>query len=348
MEHVTSTSPAGTWEYHLAHWPENARAALEALADDAGLPREWHATTLVVPGERRHDVDLLLERLQAVPAPAPVLPPAGWYPDPWGLAPWRWWDGAHWTGYVPTPTPEKRPWYPPRASRDAGPRAGWIALLGFVFAEVLSTVFVLVATALGAEVDGLTSLIAGQVGLWAGLLGACIVAARRHADGSLRAYGLDRLTWRDLGRGTLACLVGRFGAGLIAAALLPLLPDEPIRRTTSISGGLDRSPLTVAVVVLIVVVGAPFFEELFFRGLVQGSLGARYSSRFAIWGQALCFAVVHYQFGMGVTQAVLTLVTIFFFGLVLGILRWRYERLAPGMVAHAVFNVIAVIVIYST
>lgn len=32
--------------------------------------------------------------------------PAGWHPDPWGLAALRWWDGATWTGHIsgpPTP-----------------------------------------------------------------------------------------------------------------------------------------------------------------------------------------------------------------------------------------------------
>ena len=32
---------------------------------------------------------------------APPLPPAGWYPDPWGRARLRWWDGSAWTGDVP-------------------------------------------------------------------------------------------------------------------------------------------------------------------------------------------------------------------------------------------------------
>lgn len=29
--------------------------------------------------------------------PTPQAQPAGWYADPWGVAPWRWWDGAQWS-----------------------------------------------------------------------------------------------------------------------------------------------------------------------------------------------------------------------------------------------------------
>ncbi len=40
---------------------------------------------------------------QPVPAPTPPPPtgqPAGWYPDPWGQAPWRWYDGHAWTAHI--------------------------------------------------------------------------------------------------------------------------------------------------------------------------------------------------------------------------------------------------------
>ncbi|MHB1986474.1 MAG: DUF2510 domain-containing protein [Acidimicrobiales bacterium] len=48
-----------------------------------------------------------LERLaKTAPAPAnaldipPITIPAGWYPDPSGQAPLRWWDGRAWVGYT--------------------------------------------------------------------------------------------------------------------------------------------------------------------------------------------------------------------------------------------------------
>lgn len=46
---------------------------------------------------------LLLIRWQARSSVAlpvsPVCPP-GWYADPWGEAPSRWWNGFNWTGRV--------------------------------------------------------------------------------------------------------------------------------------------------------------------------------------------------------------------------------------------------------
>lgn len=35
------------------------------------------------------------------PTPQPMPPPPGWYPDPWGQAAYRWFDGCQWTGITP-------------------------------------------------------------------------------------------------------------------------------------------------------------------------------------------------------------------------------------------------------
>ncbi len=55
------------------------------------------------------------------PPPSPTPPPPGWYDDPWGESPKRWWDGTEWThhrsdaGSVPTGPPGPAP----AASLDA-------------------------------------------------------------------------------------------------------------------------------------------------------------------------------------------------------------------------------------
>jgi len=134
-----------------------------------------------------------------------VRPPAGWYPDPWGQAPWRWWDGTVWTGYAgasdrPPISARRRArgWFPPRDNHDGALRGGGIALAGFVAAYVASLGFALLTVAAGASVHSIVVTAAGQVGLWGGFFVACVVAARRQGDHSLAQLGLrDRpgVTW---------------------------------------------------------------------------------------------------------------------------------------------------------
>lgn len=42
----------------------------------------------------------------------PTNAPAGWHRDPWGAAPWRWWDGRTWTAHVTAATATRRPRLP--------------------------------------------------------------------------------------------------------------------------------------------------------------------------------------------------------------------------------------------
>ncbi len=99
--------------------------------------------------------------------------------------------------------------------------------------------------------------------------------------------------------------------------------------------------LGLAVVYLIAVVGAPFFEELYFRGLVQGTLTARWGVGIGIGVQALLFAVVHLDPSNGWGN-VGTFVIITIVGLGLGTIRYVSKRLPPGMFTHAGYNAIIV------
>ena len=72
------------------------------------------------------------------------------------------------------------------------------------------------------------------------------------------------------------------------------------------------------------------WEEIAFRGLIQGRLESVVGRTEALWLTAALFAIIHASW--------LSLPYLFLLGLVLGILRQRSQSLLPGMVLHGVHN----------
>src|SRR6185436_11066334 len=98
------------------------------------------------------------------------------------------------------------------------------------------------------------------------------------------------------------------------------------------------------VIVFLTVVGAPFVEELFFRGLLMSGLVARFGVPLGIVLQAVVFGLVH----LTRTDAVSNLGVFLLIapvGAVLGVLRVGYKRLGTGMMTHAVYNGILITVL---
>ena len=278
---------------------------------------------------------------EAVASPSP-----GWHADPWGAAALRWWDGTEWTGHTSALVTPAKPWFPPRDAERTGIRGGGIAIVGFVASFLLSIVAVVILVGLDEPGGPLVTLAASALVLWTGDYVACRVAVQRHGTGSLTDLGLAPLTKRDVGTGLLAGLIARVGSFVVAVPFVLLFPDDFDGSGTSFGQGVEPGLDTAIVLTLVAVVGAPFFEELFFRGLVQSVLTLRWGARTAVCVQAALFAAVHLvNPDMSFGQYVLTFVSIGFTGLVLGAVRWRTGRLGPGMVAHAAFNVVAVVVI---
>ena len=182
----------------------------------------------------------------------------------------------------------------------------------------------------------------GVVGLWVGLLGAVVVVARRAGAGPTpRAVA----GWVGLRVAGVWDLIGGGAAGLVSQYLLvPLLylPAEqfdpglahrlsaPAQQDT----GAVHGPLAALVLVLVLVVGAPLVEEVFFRGLVLRGLSARAGPVAGVVVTALLFALAHFQ--------ALQFAGLAAFGLVLGVLARRGRRLGPSVAAHAAFNAAAV------
>lgn len=212
------------------------------------------------------------------------------------------------------------------------------AVVGFLLGNALS---ILVAGAwLAATGDHdlpLGGLALAQVGLWVGLLGVPLWAARLKGSGSVvRDFGL-RVEWRDALRGVpigVACQLV-----LVPLIYLPFRSlfdledlDEPARQLTDKAHGVGFVALA-----LVLVIGAPIIEELFFRGLLLRSLARRFGDGWALAGSAFAFALAHFQ---GPQFPALLAV-----GVVFGLLAQRSGRLGPGIFAHAGFNAVVVVVL---
>ena len=91
----------------------------------------------------------------------------------------------------------------------------------------------------------------------------------------------------------------------------------------------------LALLVVVVVLGAPLVEELVYRGLLQGALTRRLSDVLGLAVAALWFALIHFQ--------PIEYPGLFLAGLAFGVCMVRTDRLGMSIVAHAAFNATALV-----
>lgn len=239
---------------------------------------------------------------------------------------------------------------PEAPSAPAPARTPWWGLgdvlVGFAFGLLgaqLAISLILAATDRTVdEVDDLPlSLVAlSQLGLWLGLLGIPAVVTRLKGRGLVEDLGL-RLRWPDLWRGGLVgALLQLVALPLLYWPLLELLGksasdlEGPAREMTDRADG----PLGVVLLVLLVGIGAPIVEEVFYRGLFQRALLKRGLPPAAAIGiNAVVFGASHGQ--------LLQLPALVLFGAVAGVLAHRSGRLGPAITADVAFNMVTVVVL---
>jgi membrane protease YdiL (CAAX protease family) len=84
------------------------------------------------------------------------------------------------------------------------------------------------------------------------------------------------------------------------------------------------------------VVAAPLFEEIFFRGfLFEGFQHSRLGPRGAVFLTSLAWTILHVQYGM------YELGTIFILGVIFGVARLKTQSIYPPLAMHALFNFFA-------
>lgn len=104
-----------------------------------------------------------------------------------------------------------------------------------------------------------------------------------------------------------------------------------------IQASANAHPWTTLAILLSAVTVAPFCEETFFRGFFFQGLRLRIN----VWAAVILSAIV-FGFAHGDLGSLALLIVI---GLLLAILRWKTRSIWPGMVLHALNNLLAAIVI---
>lgn len=142
----------------------------------------------------------------------------------------------------------------------------------------------------------------------------------------------------DLAIGLLVAVVAQVGAvgvGTLVAWLIDL-EDESAADNTAILTDAEGSPW-LWVMIAIVVIGAPFSEEILFRGLILRAFEKRAGKIIAVIASTLLFTVVHVN-GSELDGQLVLWASIATVGLVLGIAAVWVNRLWPCIIAHIIFN----------
>lgn len=202
---------------------------------------------------------------------------------------------------------------------------GWVS--GLLFASLLFGSWV---AATGQDETSLGALGAAQVGFWIGLVGAIVVTSRRGGTGNLtRDFGV-RFRAADAPIGIAAGLVAQLViVPLIYLPLRSFIDDGDLERPARELAEKAHGPAFLAFAIVIAV-GAPVVEELFFRGLLLGSLQQYMAEGPAVAVSGLIFGASHFQ--------LLQLPALALVGVLFAVLVVRTGRLGPAIWAHVAFN----------
>lgn len=215
-------------------------------------------------------------------------------------------------------------------------------LVAWVLAQFASFAVLSAFGEAGVPIDEISIrvLAAGLITTWSVYLASMWITSRQVGSGDFAADYRLRFAPVDavgLGIGVLSQLV------LVNLVYIPLrmawpetFSDDRLKETAQ--GLVDRaSGSTTVLLVLLVVVGAPLVEELFYRGLLQRSLAARFNDVVVLVVVAAVFAAIHFR--------PVEFPGLFVFGLVLGgCLQWS-GRLGTPIMAHVGFNATGLVLV---
>jgi membrane protease YdiL (CAAX protease family) len=239
--------------------------------------------------------------------------------------------------------PKWTPWW-------VGVGAFW-GLVGTVAAYGISLVLYLVThpevflngitPAVFTEAMGPWALVGSVVGLWFGLLGVPLYLSRRYGTSSLARDFKVIFKWRDIPLALALAALLRGGEALVTWFLTSRGVD--LSGSDNASALISRNFTVPSVLMLLAVCfGAPFVEELFFRGLALTSMRWAWGLIPAVLCSSLLFSLAHFQGGPGGWFLVLWT---FLIGVLFSVLTLKSGRLGPSMTTHMVYNTSGVLLV---
>lgn len=210
----------------------------------------------------------------------------------------------------------------------------------FFFSFLTAAVGIAVGVAIGGD-DSYAVTCGSLIGLWCGLIPGTLLISRVRGTGNIvRDFRLRFSFPSDL----LGVAVG-LGCQLVGLPVIYRVIDalsaedvieklgEPAKDLTDNAHGIGFYFMAV-----LLVIGAPVVEEIFYRGMLLTSLERRLPAWPAIITTGVIFGAVHFN--------IYTLPGLALFGVALAWLAHRSSRLGPAIVAHATFNLVTVIALW--
>ncbi|WP_065961345.1 CPBP family intramembrane glutamic endopeptidase [Curtobacterium sp. UCD-KPL2560] len=211
-------------------------------------------------------------------------------------------------------------------------------LVALVVAVVLARI-VSSLTLRGAIQPPALQVLAGNLSVWVPLVLGAVWVIARTGKGTLGRFRIE-----------LGDLVFALGI-VILARVVDVVLAIALTGTTGLTpapslGAPDVGLLVVSAVGIVIV--SPVIEETFFRGLFQRTLAAELTPRtqwLAVVLTAFLFALSHLFLGAATTTIAgfQVFVTTFVLGLLTGALVAMTNRIGAAVVAHVLFNAVAVV-----
>jgi uncharacterized protein len=229
------------------------------------------------------------------------------------IIPWGWWDIARVVGLL---------------------------LVSLLFIFLVYVVAIVVQTIRGIATDRLITSESIEVGFYAVWLLAIYWCSVRRYGISWRSLGLRRVAWWWL----IACplclsgmfiVIGGVQSGIEAIQGQPFVNPQ-VEMTTH---GQTLTPTHLVLLLLSNVLAAPIIEELFFRGMLYPLMRRATGPWIAVVLNAGIFALAH-----GIP---ILIPTLFVTGVVFTLVRERTNSLLPGILIHALQNILFVLTIYA-